>query len=70
MKVGELKKILKDVDDNMEVYVYADHGSMCMKASGAGYQYIEELEWMTESVDEEDLDYYQDAVKVFEIFNQ
>lgn len=69
MKVWQLKEILEDVDENLEVYVYADHGQMTMSASFAGIQHVEELIYSTETIHEDDLEEFPDAVKVFEIAN-
>lgn len=69
MKVWQLKEILEGVDENLEVYVYADDGQMSMTASFAGIQYVEELVYSTETIHEDDLEEFPDAVKVFEIAN-
>ena len=69
MKVWQLKEILEGVDENLEVYVYADHGQMSMTASFAGIQYVEELVYSTETIHEDDLDDRPDAIEIFEIAN-
>lgn len=40
MNVKELKEALEGVDDDVEVYVYADHGQDCSAARCASGEYI------------------------------
>lgn len=61
MLVKDLKELLNDVDDNLQVRLCADHGQALMKLSGYGEAYIDEDVWYPEEVNEVD----EDSIKVF-----
>ena len=64
-KVGELKKLLEEFDDDMVVTVCADHGQSVMGAYDVGVAYVLDLEeYMMEEIAEEDLEDYDEAIKV------
>jgi hypothetical protein len=49
MKVGELKKLIAEIDDDLEVYVYADHGQTMIKCSDASIGHVESLSYYGET---------------------
>jgi len=63
MKVGALKELLKLVDDDIEIVLFADHGQTLMKWTGSGYSFVEDLgEYM---MDEADFECGEVGTKVF-----
>jgi hypothetical protein len=64
MKVAELKKILEDVDETLDVRLYADHSQTPMRLYCYGYSRINEDSYMPEELDEEDEE-YENGIKVF-----
>jgi hypothetical protein len=68
MKVKDLLEELEGIDLDLDVVVVADHGQTPMKAYCANIEYVQDTsEYMMESVDEEELDEYPNAEKVFVI---
>lgn len=66
MKIKELIEILQEQDQELEVVVYADHGQTPMKAWAANETHVEDLnQYMMEEIADEDLEEYDDPVKVF-----
>lgn len=63
MKVSELKTILQDVDDNLNIRLVTDHGQTPMSLNGYGIGYIDEDCYMPEEISEEDAD--EGVIKVF-----
>lgn len=50
MKVKELIKKLKDVPQNAEVYIEADHGQLAEQASSLGFTYDDELPYYGDDI--------------------
>lgn len=48
MKVKELKEKLKDVNPDLQVYVFANHGQTAIQASDAGVEHMESLEYYSD----------------------
>lgn len=65
MNVGKLKELLKDVDDSLQVRLVTDHGQCAMTMTGYGESYIEEDSYTADEIHEDDLDGYDDPVKVY-----
>lgn len=63
--VGELKQILAVQDDNLKVRLVTGHGNCAMSLTGYGESHIEEEIYMAEEVDDDYIEDYPDAVKVF-----
>jgi len=64
MKVKDLKKLLEDADENLDVRVIADHGQVAMLCNTASEEYIDSDEYMAEHVHPDAVDEETD-VKVF-----
>ena len=63
MKVKELKEILNELDEDLEVRVWVDHGQTYMKADSVELCFTDEGsgEWMIEGViDEDELEEYEE----------
>lgn len=68
MTVQELIDILLEVEDKtLQVTVWADQGQTAMEANCTGVQFVEKMEYMMETIAEEDLDDYPGAIMVYEI---
>jgi len=62
MNVGELKNLLEGVENDIKVYVYANHGQDMEVASSVQEDYVVEEEGDVYAVDEDDMEEYTDDV--------
>ena len=70
MKVRRLKEILKGIkDDDLEVYIIADHGQSLESPIGASIDYVTEEEGEVIVIHEDDLDEYGDKFLAFLIWS-
>lgn len=68
MTKKELIEHLKDIPDDTQIRLIADHGQIPMKLTGCGYGYIEEDSYMPEERDAEELEGDELKVLVLEAF--
>lgn len=73
MTLNELMDELQDLKDSgvsgdIQVRVWADHGQSSMRCGGAYTTYIEEDEYVSETIHKDDLEDYPDAIQVVEIY--
>ena len=59
MKVKEFKEHLKGLDDEMEIYVYADHGQQLISLSGVSTSYVAEMGGELEELHKDDLEEFE-----------
>lgn len=65
MTVAELIEELKDLPQDLEIVVEADHGQTPMKATWVGVSHVEDKEeYMMTGLHEEDLEEYPEADKI------
>jgi hypothetical protein len=68
MNVGQLKELLEDYEDSLQVRLLTDHGQTPMSASGYGLGYIDEDTYMPEEVHKDDFTGSEITVFILEAF--
>lgn len=70
MQISDLINILQqalEANGDLPVRLQTDHGQSLMALNGYGVSYIEDSSWMPEVVDEDSLEDYPEAIKVYEL---
>jgi len=70
MKASDLIRQLQELvetDGDLDVRLYTDHGQCAMRANWVSVTHIEEDEYMTDTIHPDDLDDYDNPIKVIEI---
>jgi len=69
LTVQELIDILNEVEDKtLNVVLWTDQGQRAMHLETTGESYVDDLDsYMMESIHEDDLDEYEEPIKVYEL---
>lgn len=64
--IRQLQKLV-ETDGDLDVRLYTDHGQCSMKANWVGVSHIDSEDYMADSIHPDDLDDYDNPIKVIEI---
>lgn len=69
MKVKDLKKLLENVNEDLQVRLVCDHGQSLMVLTGEGVGYIKNIDdYYGEEIDKDDLTGDESQVYILEAF--